>query len=73
MRSKTPLDVVEENIAGIVNDIERGGYDTADVTLQLKIQMKNVAQIRQNIIELNKVITEHGDELSDATRKFLME
>ena len=73
MRLKTPLEVVEENIAGIVNDIERGGYETADVSLQLKIQMKNVGQIRQNIIELNKVITEHDDVLSDATRKFLLE
>jgi hypothetical protein len=35
--------------------------------------MKNMEQIRQNIIELNKAITEHGDELSDATRKFLIE
>jgi hypothetical protein len=43
------------------------------VVLQLKIQMKNMEQIRQNIIELNKAITEHGDELSAATRKFLME
>lgn len=73
MRLKTPLEVVEENIAGIVTDVERGGCDSADVALQLKIQMKNVEQIRQNIIDLNKVITEHGDELSAATRKFLME
>lgn len=73
MRLKTPLEVVEENIAGIVNDVEKGGFDITDVTLQLKIQMKNVEQIRQNIIELNKVITEHGDVLSDATRKFLLE
>jgi hypothetical protein len=73
MRLKTPLEVIEENIAGITSDIERGGCDPADMALQLKIQMKNVEQIRQNIIELNKAITEHGDELSDATRKFLME
>ncbi|MFA4825560.1 MAG: hypothetical protein WC593_10445 [Methanoregula sp.] len=73
MRLKTPLEVVEENIAGITSDVERGGCDTADVALQLKIQMKNIEQIRQNIIDLNKAITEHGDELSDATRKFLME
>jgi hypothetical protein len=73
MRLKTPLEVIEENITGITSDIERGGYNPADVVLQLKIQMKNMEQIRQNIIELNKAITEHGDELSSATRKFLME
>jgi hypothetical protein len=73
MRLKTPLEVIEENITGITSDIERGGCDPADVALQLKFQMKNMEQIRQNIIELNKAITEHGDELSAATRKFLME
>jgi hypothetical protein len=73
MRLKTPLEVVEENIAGITSDIERDRCDPADVALQLKIQMKNMEQIRQNIIELNKAITNHGDELSAATRKFLME
>jgi hypothetical protein len=73
MRLKTPLEVVEENISGITSDIERGGCDPADVALQLKFQMKNMEQIRQTIIELNKAITDHGDEFSDATRKFLME
>jgi hypothetical protein len=43
------------------------------VALELKIQMKNLEQIRQNIIELNKAITDHSDEMSLATRKFLTE
>jgi PAS domain S-box-containing protein len=73
MRLKTPLEVVEENIGGIVCDVEKGGYDPADIILQLKIQMKNMEQIRLNIIELNRAITEHSDELPVATRKFLLE
>ena len=73
MRLKTPLEVVEENIAIVVSEVEPGECDTANVVLELKIQMKSLEQIRQNIIELNKAITEHGDELSAATRKFLTE
>ena len=73
MRLKTPLEVVEENISMVVSEVERGGCDPVDVALELKIQMRDLEQIRQNIIELNKAITEHGDTLSPATRKFLTE
>lgn len=73
MRLKTPLEVVEENIASLVSEVEGGSSDTADLALQLKIQMKNIEQIRQNIVELNTAITEHGDGLPEATKKFLLE
>ncbi len=73
MRLKTPLETVEENIAFVVGEVEPGGYDPACVVLELKIQMKNLEQIRQNIIELNKAIIEQGDKVSPPTRKFLTE
>ncbi len=73
MRLKTPLEVVEENIASLVSDVEGGSCDTAYVAIQLKIQMRSIEQIRQNIVELNKAITEHGDGLPEATKKFLLE
>jgi hypothetical protein len=73
MRLKTPLLLVEENIAFVVSEVESGGSDPANVALELKVQMKSIEQIRQNIIELNKAITEHGDTLSVATREFLTE
>jgi hypothetical protein len=73
MRLKTPLEVVEENIAFVESEVASGTGDPANVALELKIQMKNLEQIRQNIIELNKAICEHSDEMSLATRKFLTE
>ncbi|MFZ2414789.1 MAG: response regulator [Minisyncoccia bacterium] len=73
MRLKTPLEVIEENMAAIVDDVEQEGIIPAEVALQLKIQMKSVEQIRKNIIDLNKSITDHCAELSAATRKFLTE
>lgn len=73
MRLKNPMEVVEQNISIVVDDVERGQFDNSDVSLQLKIQIRNLEQIRQNIIELNKVIVDHSGNLSEASRKFLTE
>jgi PAS domain S-box-containing protein len=73
MRLKNPMEVVEENLSLMVNDIEHGPQDNHDLSLQLKLQIKNLEQIRQNIIELNKVIVDRFGILSDASKKFLTE
>lgn len=73
MRFKNPLEVVEENIATVVHDIERGEFEPVNASLLLKIQIKNLEQIRKNIIELNKAIVEHADGMSEASKKFLTE
>jgi light-regulated signal transduction histidine kinase (bacteriophytochrome) len=61
MRLKNPLEVVEGNLAVVVNDIEHGESETRNVSLL------------KNIIELNKAIVDHSGELSDASKKFLTE
>lgn len=73
MRLKNPIEIVEENIATVVDDIERGQSNNSDMSLLLKIQNKNLEQIRQNIIELNKVIVDRSGNFSEASRKFLTE
>jgi hypothetical protein len=73
MRLKNPLEVVEENLLIVVNDIEHGELECANGSLQLKIQIKSLEQIRKNIIELNKVIVERSGDLSDSSNKFLTE
>lgn len=73
MRLKNPIEVVEENIALVIQDLERGPPDNADAALQLKVQVRNLEQIRRNIIELNKAIVDRSDDFSDATKKFLTE
>jgi len=73
MRLKNPLEVVEENIALVVGDIARGEFETTNVSLQLKIQIRNLEQIRQNVIELNKTIIDRSDSLPEASIKFLIE
>nr|WP_321352764.1 hypothetical protein [uncultured Methanoregula sp.] len=73
MRLKNPMEVVEQNISLVVEDIERGQFENSDILLQLKIQIRNLEQIRQNIIELNKVIVNRSGDFSEASRKFLTE
>jgi PAS domain S-box-containing protein len=73
MRLKNPLEVVEGNIAFIVRDIEAGESVATDVSLQLKIQIKDLEQIRQNIIQLNKTIVDRSGEFQEASLKFLTE
>ncbi len=71
MRLKNPLEVVEENLAIVVNDIEHSDSEPKNVSLQLRIQIKNLEQIRKNIIELNQAIVDHSGELSEASKRFL--
>ncbi|MGA2162666.1 MAG: PAS domain-containing protein [Methanoregula sp.] len=73
MRLKTPLEVVEGNLAGVVEDVEKGDVICADISLQLKLQIKDLEQIRKNITELNKGIVDRSGELSEASKKFLTE
>lgn len=73
MRLKNPLEVVEKNIALVVSDIERGEFEKSNVSLQLKIQLKSLEQIRQNVIQLNKTIVNRSGKLPEASIKFLIE
>jgi len=73
MRLKNPLEIVEKNLAILVNDVERGDFESTNISLVLKIQINNIKQIRKNIIELNKAIVDRTGEISDASKKFLTE
>ena len=73
MRLKTPVEVVEQNITTLLEDINAGDIDDKQVLLQLQIQVKNLEQIRQNIIDLNKTIVDGYGEIAPESKKFLTE
>ena len=73
MRLKNPMEVVGENLALVIEEMESGDAECHDVMLQLRIQVKNLEQIRQNIIELNKAIVERSGDISEPVKKFLLE
>jgi len=73
MRLKPPVEIVFENLTAVVREIEGGERDITRVVPQLTLQTKNMEQIRQNIIDLNKTIVNSFGEISAATEKFLTE
>jgi PAS domain S-box-containing protein len=73
MRLKTPVEVVEQNIITLLEDIKTGDADGEQVLLDLQIQVKNMEQIRQNILDLNKTIVDGYGEMSPASKQFLTE
>ncbi|MBP1928975.1 light-regulated signal transduction histidine kinase (bacteriophytochrome) [Methanolinea mesophila] len=73
MRLKNPIEVVEENIALVVDEIEKEQFESRDISLQLKVQVRNLEQIRQNIIELNKAIVDRTGDIPEPAKKFLTE
>jgi PAS domain S-box-containing protein len=73
MRLKNPLDLVEGNLGSVVGSIEKGNADIPDITLQLRLQIKNLEQIRNNINELNRAIVDRADGIPEALKKFLTE
>jgi PAS domain S-box-containing protein len=73
MRLKTPVEVVERNITMLIKDINAGDIDNNQVLLLLQIQVKNMEQIRQNILDLNKTIVDGYGEISPASKQFLTE
>lgn len=73
MRLKTPVEVVSENLSLITEDIRHGENKPEEVLLQLNLQVKNLNQIRHNIIHLNKTLLEGFGDVSAASRKFLTE
>ncbi|MBN2733823.1 MAG: PAS domain S-box protein [Methanomicrobiaceae archaeon] len=73
MRLKNPMEVIQHNISSTIIDIESGDCDLEDVILQLQLQMKNMEQIRRNIIELNQAIIGNYKFISPASKKYLTE
>lgn len=73
MRLKTPVEVVGENLSEILDEIRVGETPSEQIILQLNLQVKNLDQIRYNIINLNKTIIEGFGEISEESKKFLTE
>ena len=69
MRLKTPVEVVERNINSVIKDISAGDLDRDQVLLELRLQVKNMEQIRQNILDLNKTIVDGYGEISPGIEK----
>ncbi|MDD4127115.1 MAG: PAS domain S-box protein [Methanomicrobium sp.] len=73
MRLKTPIEVITENISATILELKSGDFKPDEIILELKLQMKNLDQTKQNITDLNKTIVESYEKISPASKKFLTE
>jgi PAS domain S-box-containing protein len=73
MRLKTPVEVVSDNLSVLVSEIGEGDVNRDHVVPPLMLQIKNLDQIRHNIIHLNKTIVESFGDVPAASKKFLTE
>lgn len=73
LRMKIPVEVVHENIVVVIDDIESDKFQKADILLLLRIQEKNLAQIRQNILELNRKIIDHFGDIPPRSKRLFTE
>lgn len=73
MRLKTPVEVVGQNLVLLGDGISSGDFSQEEVVSQLNLQVKNMEQIEQNILNLNKTIIDGFGEISPASKKFLTE
>ncbi len=71
MRLKTPVELVRENISLLLEDLEAGDVDQAQLLLRLSIQVKSMDQIQVNLRDLNRAIVDQVRDLSPACRQFL--
>jgi PAS domain S-box-containing protein len=71
LRLKIPVEVVHENIAVIIADIENGDADRKNLLLQLHLQEKNLAQIRLNVRDLNQRIFDHKGDIPSVSNDLL--
>lgn len=71
LRVKKPLELTVEILDTIASEVKSGEYDPEDIELQIRIQAKNLDQIRQNLDDLVKSAINERDEIPKMYREYL--
>jgi PAS domain S-box-containing protein len=73
LRAKKPLELMQKDFQDIAKMAKSGSYDPDDVTMQLNVHAKNLAQIVKNLEELQaKAIEGRSAEIPPEFRQFLV-
>lgn len=73
LRAKKPLELMQKDFLDIAKMAKSGSYDPDDVTMQLNMHAKNLAQIVKNLEELQaKAIEGRSAEIPPEFRQFLV-
>ncbi|MCK4270233.1 MAG: PAS domain S-box protein, partial [Methanogenium sp.] len=71
MRLKNPVEVIKNNMDGLIMRLEEGDHPTEDLILQIRIQSKNAEKIIENLHELNEAVSMAFEDMPPALKKFL--
>ena len=71
MRLKTPAEMIKQNILNAINDFEKEETDREELILILKLQVKNLEQIQENLRYLNEKIVEGIPHITQESKQFL--
>ncbi|KAF1075736.1 PAS domain-containing protein [Methanogenium sp. MK-MG] len=63
MRLNHPTELVEGNIASLIERIREGGYEDEDILIELQVQQKALSQIIHNLRELSQAVIGHFKEI----------
>ncbi|RXE56775.1 hypothetical protein ABH15_00970 [Methanoculleus taiwanensis] len=66
-----PAEILRENLAGILADLDGREDIPEDLPVHLSVQVKTAGQILANLRELNRAIVTEDTEIPDAFREFL--
>lgn len=73
LRAKKPLELMQKDFLDIAKMAKSGSYDPDDVTMQLNMHAKNLAQIVKNLEELQaKALEGRSAEIPPEFRQFLV-
>ncbi|MCK4270873.1 MAG: PAS domain S-box protein [Methanogenium sp.] len=72
LRIKNPAELIRDNMADILSQIEAGDTSPEHIKMQIIIQIKNTDKVVDNLRELDRAIAEHRKEIPDEFRRFLL-
>ena len=71
LRIQQPVEIIQNNLQELVQLIQNGKLSPDEITIVIRGQVRNAAQIAANVQEFQKAIAEKDLEIPAAYRKFL--
>ena len=71
MRIRQPVGIIRDNLSDMAMLIRGGKLTPSEVAILLDTQIRNAAQVTDNVQEFQKAIVEKNKEIPEAYRKFL--
>jgi len=71
LRIKNPAELIRDNMADILSQIEEGDTSLEHIKMQIIVQIKNTDKVIDNLRELDRAVAEHRKEIPDEFKKFL--